>query len=148
MMLNNLLQVLSPELIIQAIKSNPKVIMETLQKFDTFKLLGASLTTQQQITLSNNASMVNDFLSSSEGKTAVGLWAEEFTTFVEHAKTKLQPIAIETAMSSERIALEARIRAEVESDIRAQVEKEAKEEIAANIKAEIAAYQAKGLIPK
>ena len=146
MMLNNLLQVLSPELIIQAIKANPKVIMETLQKFDTFKLLGASLTTQQQITLSNNVSMVNDFLSSDEGKTAVGLWAEEFTSFVEHTKKKVEPTAPE--VSPDKIALEARIRAEVEQEIRAQVEKEAKEEIAANIKAEIASYQARGLMPK
>lgn len=117
-MLTHLLSVMTPELIIHAIKQNPKVIMDTIQKFDTFKLVGSCLTLDQQLILSNNVGLVNDFLSSSEGRAAVGLWADEFTSFVDSIKKKLdipEPI-VETQEQ-----LEARIREEVESKIRAEL---------------------------
>lgn len=118
MMLNQLLSVMTPELIIHAIKQNPKVIIETLQKFDTFKLLGSSLTEQQQITISNNVGLVNDFLKSQEGKTAIGLWADEFTNFVEKIRiaTGAEPVKVETPEE-----IELRIRQKVEAEIRAEL---------------------------
>lgn len=117
-MLTQLLSVMTPDLIIHAIKQNPKVVMETLQKFDTFKLLGRSLTEKQQIVISNNAALVNDFLASEEGRTAIGLWADEFSLFVEKVRksTGAEPVVVESPQQ-----LEARIRAEVEAKIRAEL---------------------------
>ena len=117
-MLTQLLQVMSPDLIIHAVKQNPKIVIETLQKFDTFKLLGSSLTEQQQIVISNNVALVNDFLRSQEGKTAIGLWADEFSEFVEKVRiaTGAEPIIPESAE-----AMESRIRKEIEEKVRAEI---------------------------
>lgn len=145
-MLNQLLSVMTPELIIHAIKSNPKVIIQTLQKFDTFKLLGQSLSEEQQIVLSNNAILINDFLKSEAGRTAAYLWAEEYCTFVakwkEQASTAALTGEIESEVASKeaeiRAKLKAEIEAKVEARIRAEIEQENIKEIQDKIKTEIA----------
>jgi hypothetical protein len=146
-MLNQLLSVMSPEMIIHAIKANPKVIIETLQKFDTFKLLGSSLSTEQQIVLSNNAPLLNDFLRSEAGRTAAYLWAEEFSSFVNKWKStattqedELKRKEIEAKVKAE---VESKVRAEVEERVRKEIESTAVAEIQDKIKAEIAARAVK-----
>lgn len=148
-MLNQLLQIMTPELIIQAIKANPKVIIDTLQKFDTFKLLGQSLTMEQQVVLSNNTALMNGFLASQEGKTAVGIWAEEFTYYVKNFNTK-KAISSAEALEAEtdrikteettkaREAMEAQIRTEMAGKIKADIEAEARAEITKKVRDEIA----------
>ncbi len=115
-MLSQLLSVMTPDLIIHAIKQNPKIVIETLQKFDTFKLLGRSLTEEQQLALSNNVALINDFLASKEGVAALGLWAEEFMTFVAKVKAHTSPVVQESTEE-----LEARIRKEIEEKVRAEL---------------------------
>ncbi len=140
-MLTQLLQVMSPDLIIQAIRANPKVVLDTLQKFDTFKLLGESLNQKQQITLSNNAGLLNDFLRSEQGKQAAFSWAEAFTNFVEEF-TK-PPVALDEVTilrlredqirreieDKIRLEMEAKLRSEIEPKIRAEIESQSKQEI-------------------
>jgi hypothetical protein len=150
-MLNQLLSVMTPELIIHAIKANPTVIIQTLQKFDTFKLLGQSLNTEQQIVLSNNAPLINDFLKSEAGRTAAYLWAEEYCSFVSKWKEAAKTQAITGELDSEvaqkeaeiRAKLKAEIEAKVEARIRAEIEQENILEIERKVKSEIAAKAAK-----
>ncbi len=145
-MLNQLLSVMTPELIIHAIKSNPTVIIQTLQKFDTFKLLGQSLSTEQQVVLSNNAVLINDFLKSEAGRTAAYLWAEEYCSFVAKWKdtSKIQAITgeIESETAKKEAEIRAKIKVEIESKvearIRAEIEQENIKEIQDRIKADIA----------
>ena len=148
-MLNQLLSVMSPEMIIHAIKANPKVIIDTLQKFDTFKLLGSSLSTEQQVVLSNNASLVNDFLRSEQGRTAAYLWADEFTNFVNKWKSTVTTQEDEEKKkeieAKVRAEVETRVRKEVEERVRKEIESTAVAEIQDKIKAEIAA---KAIKPK
>lgn len=145
-MLNQLLSVMTPELIIHAIKSNPKVIVETLQKFDTFKLLGQSLSTEQQVVISNNAILINDFLKSEAGRTAAFLWADEYCKFVSDWKNKLATASITNEIEDEMALKEAEIRAKIKAEIESKVEARIRAEIEAQniteiqnkIKAEIA----------
>ncbi len=108
-LLPHLVQIMTPELIIQVIKANPKLIVETLQKFDTFKLLGQSLSEEQQVILSNNLAKVNGFLLTPDGKSAIGLWMEEFTQFLN--KTK------DTIKAETPAEMEARIRSELLTEL-------------------------------
>lgn len=41
------------------------------------------MTTEQQITLSNNVNKLNDFFKSEDGKMSIAIFAEEFTKFVK-----------------------------------------------------------------
>lgn len=116
-MLDQLLRTLTPELVTHAIKSNPKAIVEAIQKFPTFQLLGAGMTPGQQTALSSNIYMINDFLASSEGKTSVSLWAEEFVKFVNTRK-------LNGAGGETRAQLEARISKELEAKYAAQAKQE------------------------
>ncbi len=142
---------MTPELIIHAIKSNPKVIIETLQKFDTFKLLGQSLSTEQQIVLSNNAILINDFLKSEAGRTAAYLWAEEYCTFVSKWKEKANTATLINEVEEEVAKKEAEIRNKIRAEIEAKVEARIRSEIESTniaeiqnkIKVEIAAKAAK-----
>lgn len=130
-------------MIIHAIKSNPKVILDTVQKFDTFKLLGSSLSSEQQVVLSNNAPLLNDFLRSEAGRTAIYLWAEEFCTFVNKWKatvtTKEDEITKKEIEAKIKSEVEARVRKEIEERVRKEIESSAVTEIQDKIKAEIAA---------
>jgi hypothetical protein len=111
-MLAQLLSAMTPELIINAVKANPKIIIETLQKFETFKLLGAALNTDKQVLLSNNAGLINDFLKSNAGVAAIQLWMDEFSEFVNKVNKIKEAPRPET-----KEELEARVRAEVRAEL-------------------------------
>ncbi len=138
---------MTPELIIHAIKSNPKVIVETIQKFDTFKLLGSATSSEQQIILSNNAILINDFLKSDAGRKYTFEWVEKFCEFVAAWKAKAteQTISgeIELEVLSKEQELREKIRLEIqaklEARIRSEVEAENIEEIQNKIRADLAA---------
>ncbi len=116
-MLNQLLKVMTPDMIIEAIKGNPIIVMETLQKFDTFKLLGQALTPDLQVVLSNNGRLINPYLSSSEGVSAIKVWAEGFSTFVDRQKPfpEATKSSVEDSLRSE---LTAKIRQEILVEMR------------------------------
>lgn len=142
-MLNNLLKVLTPDLILQAIRDNPKLVLEVLQKFDTFRLLGESLTPELQIVLSNNGRLVNEYLASADGKAAARLWAEGFAEFVTNTKRKQQElidaqnaektkIALASTIIEEKHArdiLEAKIRKDLEVKLRVEIEDKLRKEL-------------------
>lgn len=135
-MFKQLLSILTPELIIQAVKDNPKVVIETLHKFDTFKLLGASLTTEQQVTISNNTNSVNQFLTTQASQTIINAWADEFTKFIDSAKAKVQEIE-DAKIKSEELKVEARPSDINMAELRAKIEAEVRAEIAAKSKNEV-----------
>ena len=99
-MIEQLLKIITPDIISQAVKSNPTVVMEALQRFDTFKLIGSALTHDQQVLLSNNGRFINPFLASDTGKTAIKLWADEFCDYVNDIKEKEQ-VAIQAKIDEE-----------------------------------------------
>lgn len=87
MMLADLLKVITPEMLVDAVRRNPVAVLSALQKFDTYVSFGQALTVDQQVCLSMNLTKVNDFLKSEQGKTSLSMLAEEFVNFV-HAQSK------------------------------------------------------------
>jgi hypothetical protein len=86
-MLADLLKVITPEMLVQAVRSNPVAVLSALQKFDTYVSFGQALTVDQQVCLSMNLTKVNDFIKSEQGKTSLSMLAEEFVAYVkEHSK--------------------------------------------------------------
>jgi len=83
MMLADLLKVISPEMLVDAVRKNPVAVLSALQKFDTYVSFGQALTVDQQVCLSMNLTKVNDFIKSEQGKTSLSLLAEEFMNFVK-----------------------------------------------------------------
>lgn len=124
-MLDQILQLLTPDMILQAIKNNPVVVRDTLQKFDTFKLLGAALTPELQLALSNNGSMINPFLSSDMGKAASKAWVESFTEYLESAKQSTPVLGSEIISAEDRQELEDRLRREITLELREEALKKA-----------------------
>jgi len=85
-MLNNIIQQLSPEIIADSIRKNPYLVVNTLQKFETFRSFGAAMSQQQQLFLSNNIQSVNSFLQSPDGKEYIGMLLDAFEEYVEDNK--------------------------------------------------------------
>lgn len=115
-MLNQILQLLTPEMILEAVKSNPGVVINTLQKFDTFKLLGAAITPELQLALSNNLNMINPFLSSDAGRAASKAWVESFSGYLNANKPDFHAQSIENV--EYRLELEDRLRKEITLELR------------------------------
>lgn len=82
-MLDDILKSISADTLAHAIKSNPTTVLATLHKFKAYRSLGDAMTTEQQITLSNNVNKLNDFFKSEDGKMSIAIFAEEFTKFVK-----------------------------------------------------------------
>lgn len=158
-MLSQLIKSLTPELIIKAVQDNPDIIRATLFKFDTTKLLAKALTTEQQICISNNGKLINNFLDCEEGKAAIGLLAEEFSLFVDNVKIRVEEkIAIATK-AAEDAALadiartkdleesitkaqeEVSLRTSLEKQIRREMEERMDREIEARISARMPALK-------
>ena len=84
----SLLNQLTPDVIAGLVKNNPALVLNVLQKFDTFKYFGNALSVEQQIFLSNNLHCVNSFLISEDGKEYVCILIDAFKEFVEKEKQK------------------------------------------------------------
>lgn len=82
-MLADLLKIITPETLAAAIKSNPTVVQLALQKFPAYNSFGDALSNHQQVVISNNLNKMDAFFKSEQGKTSLGLFAEEFVNFVE-----------------------------------------------------------------
>lgn len=82
-MLSDLLKNITPELLAQAVRSNPFVIQIALQKFEAYSSFADDLTNAQQIIISNNLNMLDAYFKSEVGKDAVSILAEEFVKFVK-----------------------------------------------------------------
>lgn len=82
-MLADLLKVITPDMLVDAVRKNPVAVLSALQKFDTYISFGQALTVDQQVCLSMNLNKVNDFIRSEQGKTSLSLLAEEFMSYVK-----------------------------------------------------------------
>ena len=82
-MLTDLLRIITPEALAQAIRGNPKVVQAALQKFEAYSSLGQALTVNQQICISNNLDKLNNFFGTEAGKASVSVLAEEFVNYVK-----------------------------------------------------------------
>ena len=82
-MLVDLLRVVTPEMLVNAIKSNPTVVQTALLKLDAYIAFGKALTTEQQICISSNLGLITDYFNTEAGKDSISLLAEEFVKFVK-----------------------------------------------------------------
>lgn len=85
-MLADLIRIITPESLAAAIKSNPMVVQLALQKFDAYKSFGNALSDHQQVVISSNLNKMDAFFKSPQGRSSLGLLAEEFVDFVEKSK--------------------------------------------------------------
>lgn len=112
-MLAQLLSAMSPELIMHSIRQNPKVFLDTLHKFESFNLVSAALSTNEQEAISKHISLLNPFLKSDNGRAAMHFLAEEFIDFANKQ--------YQSADDKIRAEVELKYRAELENKIRAEL---------------------------
>ena len=82
-MLENLLKSVSPEVLANLIKSNPEIVIATLQRTGIFVTIGQALSNAQQICISANISKLDDYFKTKEGRSSLSLMANEFAEFVK-----------------------------------------------------------------
>jgi hypothetical protein len=82
-MLTDLLRIITPDALAQAIKANPKVVQAALQKFESYASLGQAMTVQQQVCISNNLNQLSTFFKTEAGKNSVGNLADEFEKYLK-----------------------------------------------------------------
>ncbi len=63
------------------VKENPNIIMIALQKFDAYNAFGQSMSTEQQMTVSQNLPKLGEFFRSDAGRTCITNMANEFVRF-------------------------------------------------------------------
>jgi len=83
-MLVELLRIITPDALAQALRANPKVVQSALQKFEAYSSFGQALNVQQQVCLSNNLDKLSSFFKSSQGKEHLAFLADEFVTYVNN----------------------------------------------------------------
>jgi len=82
-MLADLLNIITPDALFHAIKTNPAVVQMALQKFEACRSFGQALNEEQQVTISNNLNRINDYFKSTEGKDLLGILADDFVRFTK-----------------------------------------------------------------
>lgn len=80
-MLTDLLRIITPDALAEAIRKNPKVVQATLQKFESYASLGQAMNTQQQVYVSTHLNDLGKFFKSDIGKKSVCTLADEFIKF-------------------------------------------------------------------
>lgn len=85
-MLEQLLKLISPQMIMPNINSNMAQVQKMLSLFEnTYHSFGKALTQPQQVFISNNLDKMDAYFKSETGKQAIGMLVEEFETFVKKA---------------------------------------------------------------
>ena len=82
-MISDLLQAISPDTLVYAIKSNPLVVQKALNSFDSYKAFAEGLTNPQQIAISSNLYKLAPFFKSDAGKHAIAELTNDFLQFAE-----------------------------------------------------------------
>jgi hypothetical protein len=115
-MLTQLLNIVTPEALASAVRSNPKVVQASLRKFSTYVAFGDALSSNQQIVVSNNLDKLESFFKDDVGKRAAVTFVGEFCTFVSQLDP---PKAIKAPLieATDRAAL----RAQIEEEVRAEM---------------------------
>lgn len=85
-MLEQLLKLISPQMIMPNINSNMAQAQKMLSLFEnTYQSFGKTLTQPQQVFISKNLDKMDAYFKSETGKQAVSMLVEEFETFVKKA---------------------------------------------------------------
>lgn len=82
-MLADLLNIITPDALFHAIKTNPAVVQMALQKFEACRSFGLALNQEQQVTISNNLNRINDYFKSTEAKDLLSILADDFIRFTK-----------------------------------------------------------------
>ncbi len=82
-MLADLLNIITPDALFHAIKTNPAVVQMALQKFEACRSFGQALSGEQQVAISNNLHRINDYFKSEEGKDLLSILADDFVKFTK-----------------------------------------------------------------
>ena len=93
-MLEQMIKNMSPDLIVQAIQSNPTVVPKIPHKFEAFVALGQALTPEQQVYISGNINKLAEFFRDKEVKEALGILADAF------AKKTQEPVLAPTKVAA------------------------------------------------
>lgn len=80
-MLADLLQNVTPEQLLHALRTNQTVVQMALHKIDAYKSFGDALTPEQQLYISSNLGKINEFFNTEAGKDSISILAEEFVKF-------------------------------------------------------------------
>lgn len=80
-MLAELIKIISPDALIEAIKANPQLVLTTLNKFDAYSAFGSAMSTEQQMAVSTQLGKLGAFFRTDAGKAAVNNMASEFVRF-------------------------------------------------------------------
>jgi len=81
-MLTDLLRIITPDALAEAIRENPKIVQSALQKFESYASFGQAMTVQQQVCVSNNLDKLSDFFKNDAGKAKLHDLANEFVKYV------------------------------------------------------------------
>ena len=82
-MLTDLLNIITPEVLFYAIKTNPEAFKNAIQKSDVYASFGNALSQEQQIVISNNLHRINDYFKSEDGKELLSILADDFVKFTK-----------------------------------------------------------------
>jgi hypothetical protein len=82
-MVNNLLKLITPDILVQYIKANPRLVIDTFNRFEAFNTFTNALSTEQQVSISNNLHRIHEFVKSETGKDMISITVDEFTKFVK-----------------------------------------------------------------
>ena len=82
-MLSDLLNIITPDALFHAIKTNPTVVQLALQKFEACRSFGEALNKEQQVVISNNLHRVNEYFKSNDGKDLISILADDFVKFTK-----------------------------------------------------------------
>ena len=83
-MLIELLRIITPDALAQALRANPKIVQSALQKFEAYSSFGQALNVQQQVCVSNNLDKLSAFFKSVNGKEHLSFLADEFVVYVNN----------------------------------------------------------------
>ena len=83
-MLEQLLKLISPQMIVPGINNNMAQVQQMLSLFDsTYQSFGKALTEPQQVFITKNLDKMDAYFKSETGKEAITMLVDEFETFVK-----------------------------------------------------------------
>ena len=80
-MLADILKIISPEAMVEAIKANPNIVLQMLSKFEAYTAFGQAMSTEQQVALSTNLDKLSKFFKTDVGRSTIANMVNEFIKF-------------------------------------------------------------------
>ncbi len=85
-MFPDLVNLLTPDVLMKLLRENHRMVIDTLQRFDAFTSFGKALNVEQQTVISNNLNSLAPFFNSELGRAAVENMAVSLSRFLEERK--------------------------------------------------------------